>query len=78
MKPLSVVIITFNEEKNIGRCLDSVQEVADEIIVLDSFSQDHTAEIAKSKGAKNSPAGIPGLRPPKKMMPSTIVRMTWC
>ena len=30
MKPLSVVIITFNEEKNIGRCLDSVQEVADE------------------------------------------------
>lgn len=52
MKPLSVVIITFNEEKNIGRCLDSVQEVADEIIVLDSFSQDHTAEIAKSKGAK--------------------------
>jgi len=36
---LSVVIITFNEEKNIGRCLDSVKEIADEIIVLDSYSQ---------------------------------------
>ena len=30
---LSVVIITFNEEKNIGRCIDSVLNVADEIIV---------------------------------------------
>ena len=35
---LSVVIITFNEEKNIERCLESVKSVADEIVVLDSFS----------------------------------------
>ena len=77
MKPLSVVIITFNEEKNIGRCLDSVQEVADEIIVLDSFSQDHTAEIAKSKGAKIHQQEFQGYGR-QKMMPSTIVRMTWC
>jgi glycosyltransferase involved in cell wall biosynthesis len=48
---LSVVIITFNEEKNIGRCIDSVKKVADEIIVVDSCSTDKTAEIAKSKGA---------------------------
>jgi len=49
---LSVVIITFNEEKNIGRCIDSVKNVADEIIVVDSCSPDKTAEIAKSKGAE--------------------------
>lgn len=48
---LSVVIITFNEEKNIGRCIDSVKNVADEIVVVDSCSTDKTAEIATSKGA---------------------------
>ncbi len=51
MEQLSVVIITFNEEKNIGRCIDSVQKVADEIVVVDSFSTDNTVSIAKSKGA---------------------------
>jgi glycosyltransferase involved in cell wall biosynthesis len=53
---LSVVIITFNEEANIGRTLRSVQPlVADgkgEIIVVDSASTDRTVEIAKSFGAK--------------------------
>lgn len=52
MPQISVVIITYNEEKNIGRCLDSVKIVADEIVVLDSFSQDKTQEICESKGAK--------------------------
>ena len=51
MELLSVVIITYNEENNIGRCLDSVQDVADEIVVLDSFSTDGTVAIAESKGA---------------------------
>jgi glycosyltransferase involved in cell wall biosynthesis len=49
---LSVVIITFNEEKNIGRCLDSVREIADEIVVVDSFSTDGTQEICLRKGAR--------------------------
>lgn len=51
---LSVVIITFNEEKNIGDCLESVKEVADEIIVLDSFSTDRTEEICKEYQVKFS------------------------
>jgi len=50
MPQISVVIITYNEEKNIARCLDSVKDVADEIVVLDSFSTDNTQTICQSKG----------------------------
>ena len=46
MQKLSAVIITFNEEKNIERCLKSLQW-ADEIVVLDSFSTDRTVEICR-------------------------------
>lgn len=52
MDKLSVVIITFNEEKNIGRCIDSVQSIADEVVVLDSFSTDATREICLQKNAR--------------------------
>src|SRR6185312_8761206 len=52
MPKISVVIITKNEEKNIGRCIDSVKDIADDIIVIDSFSTDKTEEICKSKGAR--------------------------
>ncbi len=52
MVQLSVAIITYNEEKNIARCLDSVKGIADEIIVVDSFSTDKTVEICKTYGAK--------------------------
>jgi len=45
---LSAVIITFNEEKNIERCLRSLNDVADEIVVLDSFSTDRTKEICEN------------------------------
>lgn len=51
MERLSAVIITRNEEKNIGRCIDSLARVADEIIVLDSYSADNTIAIARDKGA---------------------------
>ncbi|MFZ9846646.1 MAG: glycosyltransferase family 2 protein [Flavobacteriales bacterium] len=44
---MSVAIITFNEERNIERCLLSLQDVADEIVVVDSFSKDKTEEICK-------------------------------
>jgi glycosyltransferase involved in cell wall biosynthesis len=47
MLKLSVVIITLNEEKNIARCLDSVKDIADEIVIVDSFSTDCTEEVCR-------------------------------
>jgi len=44
-RKLSVCVVTYNEERNIERCLRSVSW-ADEIVVVDSFSQDRTVEIA--------------------------------
>ncbi len=52
MIKLSAVIITYNEERNLARCLDSLVGVVDEVVVVDSFSNDRTVEIAKEKGAK--------------------------
>jgi glycosyltransferase involved in cell wall biosynthesis len=60
MPKLSVVIITFNEEKNIGRCIDSVAGIADEVVVVDSFSTDKTEEICRAKGAKFVQHKFPG------------------
>jgi glycosyltransferase involved in cell wall biosynthesis len=51
MHQLTVVIITKNEERNIGRALDSVSKIADEIIVVDSYSTDQTKAICEKKGA---------------------------
>ncbi len=52
MPELSVVIITYNEERNIGRCLESVKDIADDIVVVDSFSTDDTEKIARYYGAR--------------------------
>lgn len=49
---LSVVVLTFNEEKNIARCLEQVQDLADELIIIDSGSTDRTVQIAEGMGAK--------------------------
>lgn len=45
--PISTIILTFNEEKNIEDCLKSVYGWVDEIIIVDSYSTDKTLEIAK-------------------------------
>lgn len=52
MIKLSVVIITLNEEKNIGRCLESVKDIADEVLVVDSLSTDNTREICETHGVR--------------------------
>lgn len=49
---ISVVLATYNEEKNLPSCLESVKEFANEIIVVDGSSGDKTVEIAKSFNAK--------------------------
>lgn len=49
---ISVTIITFNEERNIERCIKSVLNIADEIIVLDSFSTDKTQTICERYDVK--------------------------
>jgi len=45
MKSISIIIITFNEESNIKRCLDSLEGVSDDILVIDSGSTDKTKQI---------------------------------
>ena len=52
MIKLSAVIITYNEERNIARCIESVKSFADEILVVDSNSTDNTVAIAKSYNAR--------------------------
>ncbi|NMC36430.1 glycosyltransferase family 2 protein [Candidatus Beckwithbacteria bacterium] len=49
---LSVALATFNEEVNLPRCLESVKNIADEIIVVDGMSHDQTKKIAKQMGAQ--------------------------
>lgn len=52
MTTLSVVLATFNEEENLPQCLDSVKDLADEIVIVDGTSSDKTVEIAKKYGAR--------------------------
>ena len=49
---ISVVLATFNEEENLGRCFEAVRQLADEIIVVDGQSTDRTVEIAEKYGAR--------------------------
>ena len=49
---ISGLVITYNEEKTIGKCIDALFKVCDEVIIVDSLSSDRTVEIATFKGAK--------------------------
>ena len=57
---ISVTIITLNEEKKIERCLQSIQGVADEIVVVDSLSTDGTEAICLKYGARFIKNPFPG------------------
>ena len=50
MPTVSAVIITLNEERNIRRCIESLKDCVDEIVVLDSFSKDRTEAICRELG----------------------------
>lgn len=50
--PISVIILTFNEEKNIRKAIESVRGWAQEVFLVDSFSTDRTIDIAREFGAK--------------------------
>jgi len=50
--PVSVVVLTFNEERNLPACLASVADWAAEIVVVDSGSTDQTVAIASAHGAR--------------------------
>ncbi len=52
MPKLSVALATYNEAENIVDCLNSVKDVADEIVIVDGTSSDDTAKLAKKLGAK--------------------------
>jgi glycosyltransferase involved in cell wall biosynthesis len=52
MTEISTIVITYNEEDNIERCLTSVGPFSKEIIVVDSNSTDRTADIARGLGAR--------------------------
>lgn len=52
MAKLTVALATYNEEKNIGACLKSVKDIADEIVIVDGASSDKTVEIVTQYGAK--------------------------
>ncbi|MBE0642258.1 MAG: glycosyltransferase family 2 protein [Bacteroidales bacterium] len=52
MPAISAVILTFNEERNIGRCIGSLKGLVDDIVVVDSYSTDGTEEICRSEGVR--------------------------
>jgi glycosyltransferase involved in cell wall biosynthesis len=67
MIKITALIITLNEEKHIGACIDSLAAVADEVWVIDSFSADKTKAVAESKGAKVIELNFAGFGPQRNM-----------
>ena len=65
--PLSVAIITYNEEDNLPRTLNSIKDIASEIVVIDSHSTDKTREIARFYGAKVYEEDWKGFRDQKNL-----------
>lgn len=52
MTPISATILTHNEIRHIGECIDSLRDVADEIVVVDSMSTDGTPELCRERGCR--------------------------
>lgn len=76
MSNISVLIITKDEEKNIGRAIMSVTGL-DEVLVLDSGSSDDTPLIAERSGAKVIPTGWPGFSEQRRRA-MKLAKNEWC
>jgi|SRR3989344_2784836 len=59
MTKISVVLAVYNEEKNLSECLNSVKDLADEIVIVDGGSKDKTLEVAKKFNARIIKTGNP-------------------
>lgn len=70
MAHISVTIITYNEEKRIEACLNSIKDIADEIIVVDSFSTDRTPQICRDFGCKVTQRKFTGFGPQRQFATS--------
>src|SRR5438094_7047116 len=49
---ISVLVLTWNDEIQIGDCLTSIRDLTDDIIIIDSYSTDRTLDICRAYGAK--------------------------
>ncbi len=52
MNSITTIILTYNEEKHIERCIKNAFQFSEKVIIIDSFSTDHTVDLAKSFGAE--------------------------
>jgi (heptosyl)LPS beta-1,4-glucosyltransferase len=50
--PVTAIIMTYNETRNLRACLESVKDYIDDIIIVDSISNDKTEEISKNYTSK--------------------------
>ena len=76
MIPLSICIVAQNEERNLARALESVQSVADEIVVVDGGSTRSHARSPRDSAAKSSSALSP-ITPTRKITPHPSPRNDW-
>lgn len=76
-KKLSVVLATFNEEKNLYSCLQSVKGIADEIVVVDGSSTDNTVEVAKKFKARVVITDNPPIFHINKQKALDLARYSW-
>jgi len=77
MNKLSVVLATYNEEKNIGKCLKSVKGLAGEIVVVDGGSVDKTCEIARRYGARVKVTSNPAMFHINKQKAIDMAKCDW-
>ena len=49
---VSAILLTYNEEANIRRCLESIKDFTDDIVIVDSFSTDSTLKICEEYGCR--------------------------